>query len=245
MSKEICPVCGKEIGFLTGKVKVKDGVVCSKCTAKAGFNTTDGKELMSASGLTAARFFSLVEANEDEKNLKPNCYSSLTFDDANKIMTYKTNYETFKEIKYKEILGAEIIETNGIEGQSGAKQALIGGVLAGNTGATIGGLHGRKATNVSNALYVEINTTNIDCGVIFIDFIATPTDINSAHYKFSSQRAHELTAKLQATISQNNSENDASSQLSVADELLKYKKLLDMNAITQEEYELVKKKLIG
>ena len=42
-----------------------------------------------------------------------------------------------------------------------------------------------------------------------------------------------------------NSDKKASASYSVADEIMKYKKLLDMGVITQEEFEAKKRQLMG
>lgn len=44
---------------------------------------------------------------------------------------------------------------------------------------------------------------------------------------------------------QNRNKSVAVTQVSGADELLKYKELLDMGAITQEEFNLKKKQILG
>ena len=45
--------------------------------------------------------------------------------------------------------------------------------------------------------------------------------------------------------SEETAESDSSSEISAADEILKYKNLLDAGAITQEEYDTKKKQLLG
>lgn len=39
MAKQ-CVVCKKDLGILTGKLKISDGYICSKCWEKAGFDTS-------------------------------------------------------------------------------------------------------------------------------------------------------------------------------------------------------------
>lgn len=46
-------------------------------------------------------------------------------------------------------------------------------------------------------------------------------------------------------VSAKGTDNAASTPISAADELMKYKNLLDSGAITQEEYESKKKQLLG
>lgn len=55
MANKQCPVCGKELGFLTPKVILKDGAICSECAKEAGYSYAS-KNLTEANKLYVADF---------------------------------------------------------------------------------------------------------------------------------------------------------------------------------------------
>ena len=82
-------------------------------------------------------------------------------------------------------------------------------------------------------------------GVITIDTMNETFNVmvGRAHAKNINEKIHEALA-LSKQGSMKSNEPDSNSN-SAADEIKKYKGLLDMGAITQEEYEMKKKQLLG
>lgn len=80
---------------------------------------------------------------------------------------------------------------------------------------------------------------------IYIDFIRMKTPTNSSAYKKAYQEAQECLSLLHliSDDSRMNAENTAATG-STADEILKYKNLLDMGAISQEEFAAKEKQLL-
>jgi hypothetical protein len=121
-------------------------------------------------------------------------------------------------------------------------RALLGGVLLGPVGAIVGGMTGIgnkdvKITQVDNILTIKL--TNSDTYLTFsVDnkhFKDTENYLKK-HYKTKYKSADEL-EKLQTA-------NSSASSLSIADELLKLKTLLDNGILTQEEFDDQKQKLL-
>ena len=252
MGKLICPVCGKEIKLLTGKVKVKDGTVCTPCVKKAGFNTLSLNELQLVEGYTVEQISNLVYPGRNINSLEQSDMPSissigpLTFDDGSQIVVY-TKGLLSQQFQYSQIINAEILENNVTKQKSGAGGAVLGTVVAGPVGTVVGGLMGRKSKNLCNSIKLEIDLSYSKNGPVFIELINKPIEIGSKEYLRTTQLSRELLSKLQEIISKNEEQHNTttSTTISVADELLKYKKLLDMNAITQEEFNKAKRKLMG
>ena len=83
----------------------------------------------------------------------------------------------------------------------------------------------------------------------YIDFIKTSTKKDSFVYKTNFSLAQECLSVLQLMCNgasgQDNDLPESKSGTSEADEILKFKQLLDNGVITQEEFEAKKKQLLG
>ena len=79
-----------------------------------------------------------------------------------------------------------------------------------------------------------------------IDFIRNETKVNSIIYNGAKIFFDDCVAKLSEIVDGNkNVTTTSGGHCSAADELLKYKNLLDIGAITQEEFDAKKKQLLG
>ena len=82
---------------------------------------------------------------------------------------------------------------------------------------------------------------------VYINFIYRKLQTNSTMYKNLYRCAQECLSLLQLICDENRDNLDKSSVStadSSADEILKYKNLLDMGAISQEEFDAKKKQLL-
>ena len=77
--------------------------------------------------------------------------------------------------------------------------------------------------------------------MVMIDFLNAPTKTNIPQYMKAQEDAHKVLSLLQVISSDNSQQR---TPMSAADEIKKFKELLDCGAITQEEYEEQKKKLL-
>lgn len=236
----ICGCCNKQLGFMDGKIRVKDGVVCKACWKKAGFNTP-----------ALGQNYSVADVNEfiqnggDRAFIAQNTrnYGPIIFDDISKKVVVK-GFLNSTSIDYKDIVNAEILENGNSIQKSGVGGAVAGAVLLGPVGALAGGLMGRKKNNVCESLQIKITTKNNSNNAVFVPFIKTQTKIDSFSYRSDSRTCQEVMSILQVIINENSNVESLPSS-TVADELLKYKQLLDSGAITEEEYNNVKSKLLG
>lgn len=159
-------------------------------------------------------------------------------------------------LKLSEIIDCEVIE-DGISYKSdhGVLRAVVGGALFGSTGAIIGAMTSSSSEQI-NKMYVCIHTDNPILPKINIELISQPTSKNSSLYKMNKSSAESIISyidKLSGFSFKKQSSNTSimdknatkTSDLSNADELAKYKKLLDEGAISEEEYASVKRRLLN
>lgn len=148
---------------------------------------------------------------------------------------------------YSEILNYEVVEDGNSISKGGVGRAIVGGLLFGGIGAIVGGVTGHKSKSTCNRLEVIINLNNINNPLEKITLISAETKKDSIVYKSAIQQAQEITALLEIICNGNikNVEQSNIQQTSEADEILKYKKLLDQEIITKEEFEAKKKQLLN
>ncbi len=105
--------------------------------------------------------------------------------------------------------------------------------------------NGTVATTQISSMDVIIHTRVQEYPSLYIHFLNIPTKTDTAVYRLSKMVAEQLCAKLTQIIDSNNILPPIQSVGSAADEIGKYKALLDSGAITQEEYEKKKADLLN
>ena len=139
----------------------------------------------------------------------------------------------------------ELIQDGESITKGGVGRAVAGGILFGGVGAVVGGLTGKKKVVTEIKEYaLNVVTKNEFFPKILINFLTvTSTKSNSIIFKTAQANAQNIMAEFDLMIeSTNSSEKDI--QLSSADELRKFKNLLDDGIITQAEFDLKKKQLL-
>ena len=95
---------------------------------------------------------------------------------------------------------------------------------------------------------VKITVNNMASPVEYIKLISSTTSKNSMIYRGAYQDAQEIISLLQLICNQRNSMNNISQEsthcASAADEIRKYKALMDEGIITEEEFLSKKKQLL-
>ena len=157
---------------------------------------------------------------------------------------------------YKDILETEILE----DGLSVTKTArgsqlggtLIGGLALGGVGAIIGGLSCKKnqIDKVSN-IDLKIIVNDMESPMFLLNFLKFPEGCkkDSFSYKTSIESAREWNSLLTVLIKKADEEDNSNidnkeNNISVADEIIKLKKLLDDGLLSEKEFEQEKNKLL-
>lgn len=150
---------------------------------------------------------------------------------------------------YSDVINYELIEDGNNIAKGGLGRAITGGILFGGVGAIVGGMTGGRKTTCSK-LEIVITLRNTSNPIRRIPFINTSTKKDSLSYMKLSQEAQEIASFLQIICDFNNTKQNQqmncynNNNVSVADEIKKFKELLDINAITQEEYDAKKDELL-
>lgn len=201
------------------------------------FNAT--KSIRVRDGLIMAP---LAEFDDDRKKFRIITYSAWYGYDKNRAKIYD----------YSQIIAFELMENGTTSVSGGLGSALIGGALFGGVGAIVGGTVGTKTHHTScSSLQIKVTLNDIKNPTLYIKFHDNKKgEISTTSVKYQKlyALAHECISILdiicQSLQSKDGTTDNAKSNLSAADELAKFKGLLDVGAITQEEFNHMKKQLL-
>lgn len=239
-SKKVsCSLC-KEIKKCKN---LSDGYICNECISKCGTYISFNWKTVSAQQVEDR-----INKNIENEHLKSffsptqNVDKYLEIDENNKLLRIPCNI--FSPIlKFSDIIDFELLENGNTISKGGLGNAVIGGVLFGGVGAIVGGTIGKKKTTQEiTQLSIKIITKNIYFPDVYINFLTTgKIKSNSILFKGYSASAQKVLSLL-TLISSN--DNNTISSYSAADEILKFKKLLDDGIITQDEFNKKKSQLL-
>lgn len=151
-----------------------------------------------------------------------------------------------KIYNYSDIVDYELLEDGESIASGGLGRALVGGVLFGGVGAIVGGVTGgKKSKPICNSLRIKITTNDINNPTVYVDFLNTSTKKDNIIYKTWFDLAQKCLSTLQLITNGNKEEIKDKPVESNADEILKFKNLLDQGIISQEEFEIKKKQLLN
>lgn len=243
MAKKTCAICGKPIGLLTGKTEIADGFVCGNCIAGTGVTAfTNGNHF------TAASLPVWIENRKQMvSNFSPTkkIVKNFTIDENNKLFMVSGNL-----FSYENLLSFELLEDGESITKGGLGRAVAGGLIFGPVGAIVGGVTGgKKSKGLCKSMRIRVTLRNAHTDTLYIDLITSETKTNSLIYKNAQNTAQSCLSALQiiADINNTNSAPAATAEpsASAADELLKFKQLLDAGIISQDEFDAKKKQLLG
>ena len=243
MAKKICINCGKQLGAFTGKVNISDGTICTNCLNTAGIGQLENPATYATTDVKAmiASRTPLVQTFSPTKKIG----SYLQIDDTHK--AFKAGGSIFE---FSNLLNFELLEDGETITKGGLGRAIAGGLLFGGVGAIVGGVTGgKKSKGVCNSMRLKITLRNCHCSMVYIPFIMNETKTKSFVYKLAQSSAQECLSALQIIADSCQSEVAAQtvnqSSASAADEIIKFKQLLDAGVITQDEFDAKKQQLLG
>ena len=234
----ICPVCGGKLGLLN-REKSADGPICAGCSnfffSKLGIRAA--KQPTAA----LADYWAALEGRRKAFKETDSIYDGdalfVSIDKANRLFCFGHRggdkgprmIYSFDEIAgYVSDVPDDLMVT---ETKGGIGRAVIGAAIAGPVGAIVGAStaktetrKGRRKENVSIRFALPVGESVL------------PTTVYPGG----------MTAFLKSCkVSQDKPQAASSAAISSADELLKFKQLLDMGAITEVEYNAKKAQLLG
>ncbi|MFI3206644.1 MAG: SHOCT domain-containing protein, partial [Clostridia bacterium] len=259
---ENCPICGLQTGAFSKSSAKYDGLfVCQDCAKKLSVN---GISLLKLKKFPLEELKGMVGASQQTEqehqeeialfNAKKRVGNFIHFDDMNKKFAIpKTGLSgKIKDLRiynYTDLIDYELIEDGNSISKGGVGRALVGGALFGGVGAIVGGSTGHKRKNTCSKLQIKITMNNIESPTVYINFIEAETKKDGFLYKQVYSQAQEalsilniITQPIKTDLEPTTKSNTTTSS---ADEILKFKQLLDSGIISQEEFETKKQQLLG
>lgn len=154
--------------------------------------------------------------------------------------------------RFQDLIDFELL-SNGVKLADGNSLlgAAVGGMAFGGFGAVVGSGFGSKTVkDVCKSLSIKVVFNDLNNPNEYINIITSDTKTDSNEYKAMFNIAQECLSLLVVILKNNQEKNNTNSSSanqvsSVADEIKKYKELLDIGAITEEEFNSKKKQLLG
>ncbi|MDK0695919.1 DUF4428 domain-containing protein [Clostridium perfringens] len=247
--KEICSICKEN----ETKTKLSDGYICSNCLKNVGmFQVTKPLKTYQIKDIEKLIVLNYEnKVNVDNFNATKKIEKYIEFDDTNRKWLIPNliygKYST-KVYDYKDILEFELLEDGEVITKGGLGRAVAGGILFGGVGAIVGGITGNKKTkSVVNSLKIKITLNDMNNPTIYIPLIKSKTKTNSVSYRGAYGLCQEILSTLDIITKSNKEINTNANKInySEADEIEKFKHLLDAGIITEEEFEKKKKIILG
>lgn len=243
-----CAVCDKEINFFT-KNKVTRGLyICGDCEEKSAVHRYK-KEMRKLSPEEALRVVNNKITKAENFQITKSIDGYFLMDKPKELWTVPYAATAIKRIpridpamifSYDAIKSYELIENGNCMAKGGLGMPPIGGLLFGEDGA--GFSANSEDKDICEQLQIMINLQNVSVPRVFINLIFKDIDKEKKAYGAAVLTAQKILSALE-NITRSKEGNHIVN--SPADEIKKYKELLDMGAITPEEYEEKKKKLLS
>lgn len=262
LKSENCPICGLKTGALSKSSTTYNGLsVCSECAKKLSksgvllfrikkYQLSELQEIVGASKLSEEERLQEISSFNATKKITPFIF----FDDENKKfaipkVSFTGKVKDLKIHNYSDLLDYELLEDGNSVSKGGVGRAIVGGALFGGVGAIVGGSTGHKQKSTCSKLQIKITMNSIEAPTIYINFIETETKKDGLIYKQFYPQAQEILSILNVICQSIKPELEpiveSSSSISPADEILKFKQLLDSGIITQEEFDVKKQQLLS
>ncbi len=249
--EKACAICGKKVSLNYWKTKDKD-IVCGDCHKKV----VQLVPLLQTPNLTVADYrewLAKVDVAHDELDSFTETASVgdyLKIDETTKQWYIPVKKSKVPVIhKYEDVVNFELLEDGNSVASGGLGRAAVGGALLGGFGAVVGASTGKKKSKKTvTKLQLKITLNDLSNPVEEINFITSEFKKDGFLYKTIESSAQKCLSYFEIMTQSVAVEKEASASNqapSAADELKKYKELLDMGALTQEEFDAKKKQLLG
>ncbi len=258
--KQICPVCGKELKFLNKRRVVRGLYICNDCEDKSAIERYS-KEIRKYSPEDALDIVVNKIRKAENFTVTKSADDYMLIDDNRKLWTVPYAATKIKNtpkidpeliFRYDEIESYDLVEDGNQLAKGGRGYPPIGGLLFGSEGS--GFSANSEERNVCEHLQIRINLANMSTPKVFVNLIFRETDKDKKAYGQAFLTAQKILSILEFICHKDEragnpaeveeKEADSKASYSAADEIKKYKELLDMGAITQEEYDAKKAKLL-
>lgn len=233
-SNEKCCNCGKELKYKTKKTKLADGYICNGCLIQVGITLVNNNEYLDKA--TAIKYVNYAKMLKNRFSITQQYDKNFAIDVNNQIIMANNQYIDFAQIADYELFedGESVIKGGITIG------GIVGGVVMGSVSTR------RKSKSTCNMMILRLTVRNYINDYIEILFITKEVYKSSTIYIAAKQRAQDCISALKlVTDTERKDQINNTRNKSSADEIMKYKQLLDCGAITIEEFNNKKAELLN
>ncbi|HIY78175.1 MAG TPA: SHOCT domain-containing protein [Candidatus Borkfalkia excrementavium] len=181
--------------------------------------------------------------------------SKLFIDNQHKLFVYQKDINFIKMYKFSDLINYEVYENGQSKVKGRAGSALIGGAFFGLTGLIVGSSMSRKVEDKCNQLKLIIRLNDLNCPQIVITYVDNVAwDKAGFTYRTMKENLQLVCSALEYIMNAKTLEQSAvektepqttKEEKPLKEQMLELKEMLDSGLITQEEYELKKKRLLN
>lgn len=256
--KAICGVCSNEVGLHRFKISRSDAWICPECMKKAG-----GISQVNVAKTTIEELKELVSSTEQRQNQRADNILNNPLQVAEGMYTYCTlngfgsgwnenwGVKHFQVAENSLMSGEEVIMTFiGLHNyKSTTKHDGHFAYAITNKRIIMAQKNTLSGEKLQTVYLDNINDITFISGVL-LGVMTIDTTREKFNVGLDKQSAQKINMKVHEIIDSLKSAKDQSSQpinsnISIADEIKKFKELLDMGGITEDEFEIKKKQLLG
>ena len=249
-----CANCNNKIGMLTGKIQLNDKqFICQKCFSSTDFSSTNISDIQTMKNMSLEQFKDLYNEKkalsalpQKERFHVTSYYGDLELDENKQLFRLRGIIYKFNQLgSYNLVENGSSVTSGGL----GIGRAVVGGVIAGPVGAIIGGVtKQKKHTDMVENLSISISFKNAQPNTQKLTYIYKKQAKDQSYEKALLKAKETLSGFDTIVASMASNEPNSSikeTEISGADEIRKFKELLDDGIITQEEFYAKKKELLG
>lgn len=258
-----CGICGKKLTIFTMSTDIKPGKICMDCFGaisgyrykkhgesslalfQDGYTFEDGKRELAESKLATQGLKKTIDDFGATST-----FGTVHFNDNTNSLLIEISDMKAEVFQYDQIISFDLIENGNSIISGGTGRAVAGGILFGEVGAVVGGVTAtRKTTEICTLLKVKITFRNCQRQSIDITFIENNNGFPKSSYEYGTkyELAEGIMTALQVAVDKVKQPEvpPKAPAISAADEILKFKSLMDAGIITEEEFQAKKKQLLG
>ncbi len=242
--KELCTICSQN----ESAKNLSDGFICKECMKNC--SPFINSFLLDWKAVSTEKVTTAIKAKEDNLertnifNKTQNAGTYLEVDSVNQF--WKVSSLSNVIFRYNEILDFELLENGKTVTKGGLGSAVVGGVLFGGVGAIVGSVAGKKHQQEITEYKIKITTNNTFFPSVYIDFLSAGKEKEGSFtHKINVKLAQEVLSLLTQITNSQAEPQTTTNDISVADEILKFKQLMDSSIITEEEFNSKKTQLLN
>lgn len=244
--KETCAVCG--VSIKGRHAQLTDGVLCKDCLEKCASGLS---RITYRSSAEMAEFIKFSAENKvNVNNFQATKNFGYLYVDFNSKRWFFSDHLLKKPenpiiFSFDQLADYSVTEDGNTIQKSGTGSAIAGGLLFGGIGLVAGGLLGRKVKETINKMSITIYVNSLWAESYTVPIITAPVKKGTLTYNSAKSTFESYTKLLDSIQAQSTPDKSMQVSQSPADELKKYKELLDNGAITKDEFDAKKAQLLN